>query len=77
MYQKFDWEYAKKIRSKETYEYLLSVYDKPLSEDEFVKQYSELPRNKAHASKTRSPSSARQNYRNLKYKFGFFQPKEA
>ena len=75
MLKTFDWEQAKKQHRDETYNYLRSVFNKNITEEQFAKEYSELPRINA-STKTRSPKQARKQYRNLKKNFRFFELKE-
>lgn len=70
--QQFDWDIAAKMHQPETLEFLKLNYDTPMSEETFVKIWSELPRNHRRATKSRSPHAARKIYRRLKTKFGFF-----
>ena len=73
MKKQFDWDICKSQRSPETYNFLKSNFNKAVSEDQFVEEMSKLPRNKLHASGTRSPSALRTNYKRLKEQFGFFK----
>lgn len=68
----FDWEGARKFHTKESCDFLEKVYNTPISEDDFVRGYSSLPRTKKNASRCRCPSVARSIYKRLKIKFGFF-----
>lgn len=63
---RFDWKHAETRHRPETIEFLKSVFNKPISEEEFVKRYKSLPGSK------RQPSKATTLYSNLKARFGFF-----
>ncbi len=73
----FDWEFCKKNRTKEKYDLILRLHDKKVTEGQFLAEWAKLPRNKRKTgiapSKYYSPSEGRQNYRNLRDKFGFFK----
>lgn len=54
--------------------FLLSNYDKPVTEDQFVAEVKRWPRKELHHSQTRSESASRHKYRHLVRKYGFFSP---
>jgi hypothetical protein len=70
----FDWEEAKKVHSAGMVALLKKTYRSQITEDDFVKLYQAVPMQDGDSKRgRRSPSVARNNYRNLKEKFGFFQ----
>lgn len=77
--KQFDWEFAKEMHSVETYEYLKRVWNTPISEDDFVRDYAALPRtnrkktSKRNGNGTREPGQVRRMYRLLRERFGFFK----
>jgi hypothetical protein len=69
--KEFDWDEAATKSSKPMLEFLKEVQNKPLSEDEFVELFQQVPAKSPMHGK-RSPSRGRHKYRSLKSKFGFF-----
>jgi len=70
----FDWDTCS--GSKERKEYLLQNHCKKVSEEDFLKGYSELREystSKRILNKKYSPSAIKKEYRSLVNKFGFFQ----
>ena len=73
MTKQFDWIECAKIHSPVVVEFLRAVQATEISEQEFSTKFSALPREgKLHATRTSSPSSARQTYRHLRDNFDFF-----
>ena len=68
----FDWDFAKNSYGHldTTVDWLKSVHDKPLTEEEFINQYKSLPKRKGS---DRSPHKLKQRYKHLKEVFGFFR----
>ncbi len=72
MFKVFDWDYAygNNSHSSIVLDYIKSVYQTAISEEEFVKGYTALP--KSTSKSIRTPSRAKDQYRKLKEVFGFF-----
>lgn len=74
-YKEFNWETTG--RSKEVVDFLRNVQNMKISEEQFSRQLSALPRTKrrvgVNPGRHRSPSSGKAMYRRLKRDFGFFQ----
>ena len=74
----FDWEFSATQHKPESIALLKEYHDKKLSEEEFVKLWTALPRiggkNKTgnRNNSRRTPSFARRQYHSLKERFGFF-----
>jgi len=66
----FDWGLAHESHSHIVVDYLRTVYDKPITEEEFVRGFCSLL--KSTPKSKRSPSVAKIQYRRLKTTFGFF-----
>jgi len=47
-------------------------WNKPITEEEFVKEVISWPKKKLHNSVTRSPSKSRSTFRQLRKNYGFF-----
>lgn len=76
IYNGFDFTHPDfKKTSIDRQRFLKSNYDKPVTEDEFVLAVIGWPKKDLHNSKSRSPSAARNQYRRLVRKYGFFQEK--
>ena len=71
----FDWEELKKKRGPKVVEFLKEFHDLSLTEEKFVELWGKLKEFSVHShlSARYGPAKARQEYRNLKAKFGFFQ----
>jgi hypothetical protein len=75
MIQNFDWAECAKLHPQEVVWFLRSVQHTEISQDDFVIAYQKLPRLADKPKRgSRSPSKLRGTYRNLRDKFGFFQP---
>jgi hypothetical protein len=75
MKQDFDWEQCAKLHPAEVVEFLRSVQYTTISQEDFVLAYQKLPRLDGKPKRgSRTPNKLRNTYRNLRDKFGFFQP---
>lgn len=73
-YKTFDWERAKEIHHPEMLAFLKRIQRTEFSEQDFVNVYQTIPVKGGNSKRgRRSPSYARQQYRNLRDKFGFFK----
>lgn len=71
--KQFDWEKVKQVHSPAWISFVKKYHKQKLSEEEFVALYLKIPVRKSQKkSRTRGPSRARQEYKNLKANFGFF-----
>lgn len=61
-----------KINGSDRQKFYIENHNKPVTEDEFVAFVTSMPKRELHNSKTRSPSKARQDYRRLVERYGFF-----
>ncbi len=70
--KEFDWENAKEHKHRMEFNFLRKVYNKKISEEDFLIGWEKLRPyiNKNH----RSPSYGRAQYRKLRDIFGFFNP---
>lgn len=69
----FDWSIAQKMHSPAMIDFLARAQGTGMSEEEFVACFILVPVRQGEAIKgRRTPSNARQNYRNLRDKFDFF-----
>lgn len=69
----FDWEYKfGQTKNITKWEWVKSVQNKPITEEEFVAVFSAQPRYGRRPHKKYSPSNSRMVYRKLKANFGFF-----
>lgn len=66
-YEKWSWAESKR-RNPEMATFLKTVHDQAISEDEYAKQYMEMP---SHELRT-SEKKPRRQYNYLKTRFGFF-----
>jgi len=71
----FNFTEARVKQSKYKIDWLESNYKKPISQKEFIEAMQVLKTWRRGSSKAYSPSSLKQDYKNLVTKFGFF-PKE-
>lgn len=77
IYNGFDFTHPNfKKQSIQRQRFLLSNYDKPITENQFVAEVASWPKRELRNSKSRSPSASRRKYRYLVEKYGFFKPKE-
>ena len=70
----FDWEYHKKHAQPKRHEWLKANYNKPISQDDYIAAMIPLKATQTGKIKNNnySPHKLKNQYRNLKQKFGFF-----
>lgn len=73
--KKFDFEHPDFIKGSGIHrqKFYRENYNKPITEDQFVKEVASWPKRSRHNSHTRKPSIARLQYRRLVKNFGFFK----
>jgi len=78
----FDWKIAEELHSPRVYDFLVANFDKPISEEDFVRQVVLLRKlnlangvfkgkRKNYRART-TPATAKMDYNQLKELFGFF-----